>query len=155
MGDLVKKNNAVGFPNMPSLPAMFQNTLPPEVPQIQYKAGLIPIVENFVHNWKLGQIERASEREANIAENCNRRQVAMFKGIEDLLLFGPRYNLKIKTIEHELRMMDVVERRAEAELQTVQFKNMQEYAEAQMAQLDLKMRMKEAKENGLDENETD
>jgi hypothetical protein len=153
MGDLVKKNNPVAFPNMPSLPSMFQNTLPPEVPQIQYKGGLVPIVENFIHNWKLGQIERASEREANIAENTNRRQVAMFKGIEDLLLFGPRYNLKMKGIEHELTMMDIAERKAEAELQGIQFKNKQEYHEAQIAELDYKVRYKEAKSNGLFDEE--
>jgi len=143
------------FPNMAGLPAMFQNALPPMIPQIQYKPGLLTLVDNFFHNWKLKQLERASEREAEIAFNHARKMKAQFEGISELLLFGQNYELKLEKIRNSQSMMKIAEEKAQAELVEQQLKNYQLQAELQLTQLDLKIRLKEARDDGLTETEID
>lgn len=128
------------FPNMPALPQMFQATMPPPVPQINFKGG---IVKNFFHNRKLEQIEHATKQEALIAENHLRQVQAKFGAIMELLTFGQKYQLEVARLNSELRMLQINEQKAEAELIGLQLANMEKQYDAKIAELDYKTRLKE------------
>jgi hypothetical protein len=134
-------NSEIAFPQLSSLPQMFQNAMPPTVPQLQFRAGVIPIVSNFFHNMKLGQMEKAANLEASIAEHHVRKLRANLDGIKELILFGQKYELEVKAIRSQSRMLDLLEQQAEAELVNKQLINMEKQADVKMAHLDLKMRM--------------
>jgi hypothetical protein len=104
---------------------------------------VLPLLESFIHNWKLLHLKRAAEREADIAEAKLRQTQAQFKQIEELLLFGPRYELSLKKVRHESEMLDIEKQTAEANLITVQLQNMMAQIEAQKSQLELQHMMKE------------
>jgi len=144
-----KPSMDVSFPDLAGLPEMFSAALPPSIPQINYGSGL---VKNFFHNWRLEQLERASASEARIAENNLQQLVARFAAIQELLTFNQQYELRIRANRHQMRMLEITQQRAEAELFYQQLKNVELQAEAKMAQLDLEMRLKEAKD-GLAETE--
>jgi hypothetical protein len=155
MNNLPRKSSKADFPSMPGLPAMFQNSMPPTIPQMPYKPGGIkPLLEGLFHNWKLLHLERASEREANIYANHTRKMRAQFEGISELLLFGQKYELQLQTIRNSQRMLDINEQKAEAELMEQNLKNYQLQAELQLTQLDLKIRLKEARDNGMVEDDS-
>lgn len=139
----------VVFPKLNSLPAMFQNALPPTVPQAQYKAGIVPIVSNFIHNIKLEQMEKSANLEANIAEHHVRKLRANLDGIKELILFGQKYELEVKSLHSAIRLIDINEQKAQAEMVNLQLKNVNEQNEVKMSFLDLKMRLNEAKEIGV------
>lgn len=149
-----KAAKQVGFPDLAMLPQLFQAALPPIVPQLQYKPGIIaPLIEGMFHNWKLLHLQRSADREAGIAESHNRKMKAQFEMITDMVLFSRRLEFQMEDVKFQQKMLDIKQKKEEAELINLQLKNMQEQTELQIAQLDLKLRLKEARENGLIETE--
>jgi hypothetical protein len=131
------------LPNMPVLPSLFTSMLPTPVPQLIYKPGILPLLDGFIHNWKLGQLQRAAEREAAISEAKLRQTRAQFAQIEELLLFGPRYALAMDKLTHEKEMLHVTKQTAEAFLAHIQVQTYMAQIEAQKSQLELQHMMKE------------
>jgi hypothetical protein len=133
----------VALPHLPVLPSMIAQLLPAPVPRLEYKPGLFPLVESFLHNWKLLQLKRAAEREADISLAKMRQTQAQFAQIEALLLFGARYELALQKVRNEQEMLDINRQTAEANLTTIQLRNILAQIEAQKAQLELQHMMKE------------
>lgn len=122
---------------------LFTDALPPALPPMQFQSGLLP---NFFHNWKLGQLERASEREAKIAENHNRNAKAKLDTIQSFLTFQARTADMFKELEHREAM-----RRGEREIGTEQLNKLRMenqilFYDAKIGEMEFKKREMEFKE---------
>ncbi len=137
------EKSPVVLPHLPVLPSVFAQMLPAPVPQLEYKPGIFPLVESFIHNWKLLHLKRAAEREAEISEAKLRQTRAQFAQIEELLLFGSRYELAMQRVRHDQEMLDIDKHTAQANLATIQLRNVLAQIEAQKAQLELQHMMRE------------
>ena len=131
------------LPNLPVLPSLFEQLLPTPVPPLRYKPGLTPILENFIHNWKLGQIQRGVEREAAIAEAKLKETRARFAQITELLLFGPKYELALKQIRTDTELLEINKQKALVELNHQQLVNFQLQIDCQKAQFELEQMLKD------------
>jgi hypothetical protein len=137
------EKNQVALPKLPVLPTLFTPMLPTPVPPLEYKPGVLPILEGFLHNWKLLQLQRAAERESAIGEAKLRQARAQAALIEEMLLFGYRYSLEMQKITHEQGMLEITKETAQANLATIQLQNLMAQIEAQKSQLELQHMMKE------------
>lgn len=144
------------FPKLPALPAMFQSVLPTPVPQIQYQPGVATLVTNFIHNWKLKQMVRESERQATIAENKTRQLGAQKKAILELLLYGEEYKTRLKEYEFQRNVMELLEKLGQQELIKIQMENQILYFQAQQEEIEFKIKLKNYEEmaNGAAQTET-
>ncbi len=138
------------FPDLPALPEIFRAVLPTPVPQIDYRPGIVPLLDNFLHNWKLKQMEREAERQANIAEYKVRQGRAQSEAILQLLLFGEDYKARLKEINHRMEMMDIEEQKGRHEITKMQLENQIIYYQAQQEEIEYKLKLKnfEEMENG-------
>lgn len=135
------------MPDLPVLPSVFSRLLPTPVPPLEYKTGVLPLFEGFLHNWKLGQLERAAEREAAISEAKLRETRAQFDQVKELLLFGRKYELALQQLRHEQEMLDLNKKTAEARLTRLQLQNIMTQIETQKAQLEFEHMSRELGEN--------
>lgn len=138
--ELVKKEENIIAPTMPLVPQILANAMPTPVPQMQFDGGIIP---NFFHNIKLGQLAKATEREAQIAENKRRYVESSLSMVENIVTFSGRLELAFKKIKHETSMMDITENRSQAELVQIQLKNMLLQGEVELTQIELQIKKKE------------
>lgn len=91
-------------PMMPMLPELFANAMPVPMPQMEWQTGFI---KDFVHNWKLKRIEKASEREANIAEHKTRYVKANLDALRSLMTFSAETEMVFKRLDHEKKRMEM------------------------------------------------
>lgn len=134
---------AIQQPLMPIIPDLLANAMPVAVPQMEWHTG---IISDFFHNWKLKRIERATDREATIAQNKNRHVKANLDTIHEIVTFSKKMETSLKRYNHEIAMMDVAEQTAQAELVNVQLKNMLLQGEVRLNEVELKIKLKEMEE---------
>ncbi len=139
---------AVRQPNMPSpimpmFPDLLANAMPVPVPQMEWQSG---ILQDFLHNWKLLRVERATTREANIAEGKNRLVKANLDTIMQITTFSGKLELEFKRINTEKEMMDVDLNLAKSRLIEQQLKNMLLQGEVRLNEVELKNKLKEMEE---------
>jgi hypothetical protein len=125
------------------IPELIKNAMPAPVPQMSWESGFI---QDFFHNWKLGRLEKASEREANISQNKHRDVKAKLDTIHEVITFSKRMETSLKQYNHQMAMMDIEEDKAKAELIQVQLKNMLLQGEVKLNEVELKIKMKEMEE---------
>jgi hypothetical protein len=88
----------------PMLPAMFSSAMPTQTPQMQWGSG---VVNDWFHNWKLGRLEKASAREANIAENKSRTFSAYIKMMQEVMTFSSNVETQLATNRHIIQMNEL------------------------------------------------
>jgi hypothetical protein len=137
MSDIIKKD-----PIAPLMPLM-TNVMPAPVPQLQYNSGLI---QGFLHNIKLGQMEKATLREALITENMDRKLRANLSIIEQSVTFSAKLALTFKKIEMENRQLDIIEKMYQADLEEKQLKNQILYYQVKNEEMDFKLKEKNFQE---------
>lgn len=140
------------MPLLPVVPDLLQNALPAPIPQMQWDTG---IIKDLIHNYKLKRLEKSTEREASISENKRRDITAKLDTIHTLMTFSKRIEESFKASTHRMRMMDIEEQTAQAELVQVQLKNMLLQGEVKLNEVELKLKMKEMEDilNGPSETE--
>ena len=141
--EIVKKDETLVAPMnpmMPFIPQILMSAMPTPVPQMKFETGIIP---NFFHNIKLGQLAKATESEAKIAENKRRYVESSLRMVEDITTFSSRLELTFKKLKHEEKMMGITEDTATAQLIEQQLKNMLLQNEVKMSEVELKLKMKE------------
>ena len=138
------------MPLLPVVPDLMQNAFPTPIPQMPWDSG---IIKDFFHNRKLKRLEKSSAREASISENKQRDITAKLDTIHTLMLFSKRIETSFKEENHKIRMMDIQEQTAQAELVQVQLKNMLLQGEVKLNEVELKLKMKEMEDilNGSSE----
>jgi len=130
------------LPALPVLPEMLANAMPPMIPQLTYKDG---IVKGFFHNIKIGQISKSKSREADIAVSNERGVNATLGMTKSILVYSSDVSLALAENHHRQRMLQIEEQKAAAELQILQL-------EAHENHLELKAKTKEF-ESGFAEAE--
>jgi hypothetical protein len=96
MKDLMKKDNSFsGFP-VPMLP--------PAIPPIEYRSGIGTLVENWLHNKKLEQIDKAKALEASIARNSCEAFRSQCDMMMEFLTFGQRYQTTMESLKNRTAM---------------------------------------------------
>lgn len=145
MGKELKKIDQLPAPIAPMLPMpeLLQSAMPVPVPQMDWNSG---VIRDFFHNWKLKRIERASDREATIAEHKNRYVKSSLDTIEAITTFSARLELNFRQKAHDIKMLEIDEQKGQAELINIQLKNQLLHSEVQLNEIELKIKMKELKE---------
>ena len=130
-------------PIMPIMGNLMANAMPAPVPQMQWESGFI---EDFFHNWKLGRIEKASIREAGIAENKARMVRANLEIMEGLMTFSAKIEDQFDQFNHNKEIRKVELQKGQAELIEQQLKNQLLHGEVQLNEVELKIKMKQLEE---------
>ena len=144
--DIVKKDEnliAPINPMMPFVPQILMAAMPVVVPQMKFDDG---IVKNFFHNIKVGQMAKATEAEARIAENKRQYVESSLAMVESIVTFSSRLELSFKKIKHEEAMMNILKDTSNAQLIEQQLKNMLLQGEVELTQIELQIKKKELKE---------
>ena len=128
------------MPTLPIVPDLLASAMPAQIPQMTWDTG---VIKDLVHNWKLKRLVRATEREAVISENKFRDIKAKLDTIHEIVTFSKRMETSLKEYNHKIRMMDIGEQTAQAELIQVQLKNMLLQGEVKLNEVELKIKMKE------------
>ena len=128
------------MPTLPIMPEMLERAMPVHVPQLEYNTTLY---KGFKHNWKLKQLERATEREANVALNKSVMVRANLDCIEAITTFSTRLQTAFVALETQRKNFELESKMAEALLVEQQLKNCLMQTEAESAQLDLETKKKE------------
>jgi hypothetical protein len=97
-------NEIKKYEGLPVLPDILAKAMPIQVPQMKWENS---IPSNFFHNLKLKQFDRASEFEANIAENKCRAVTAYFEMMKHVINFSSELNLQQREYEHRIKMMEL------------------------------------------------
>jgi len=153
----MSENNIVPIqPSVPVIspimpPELLANAMPVPVPQMEWQTGL---VKDFFHNWKLLRVERATQREANIAENKNRLVRANLGTIMEITTFSGKLELEFKRISTEKERLEVNLNMDKSKLIEQQLKNMLLQGEVKLTEIELKIKMKEMEEILGGDNET-
>lgn len=130
-------------PIMPMFPDLLANAMPVPVPQMEWQSG---ILQDFLHNWKLLRVERATAREAGIAEGKNRLVKANLDTIMQITTFSGKLELEFKRINTDKEMLDVNLNLAKSQLIEQQLKNMLMQGEVKLNEVELKIKLKEMEE---------
>jgi len=141
--DAIEKVERPISPIMPIMGNLMANAMPAPVPQMGWESGAIT---DFFHNWKLGRVERASEREANIAVNKSRMVKANLEIMEGLMTFSARIEDQFDQFSHNKEMRKVDLQRGQAGLIEQQLKNQLLHGEVQLNEVELKIKMKQLEE---------
>lgn len=138
--------------NFDMLAGMMGPIMPPHLPQMEFHQGLLGGIK---HNLKLGQMAKASQREAEIAEYRNRTLVANTSNVEIMLTFSAKMQNALKKLEHDNRMMELAEIEKQATVKVLMLEGQlkeHQVEEAKYAQLTAKLEYElrlKAMENGL------
>lgn len=143
MNDIIEKVEKPISPIMPIMGNLMANAMPAPVPQMTWESGA---VTDFLHNWKLGRIVKASEREAVIAENKSRMVAANLDIMERMMTFSARIEDQFDQFSHNKEMRKVELQKGQASLIEQQLKNQLLHGEVQLNEVELKIKMKQLEE---------
>jgi hypothetical protein len=139
MNDLVTKQPL----EMANIMNILGHVQPPQIPSLDYNSGYF---KRKFHNWKLGDISTAYAREEEISNH----QLAIIKnrleGMMKIATFGAELENSFKRLEHEKRMMEFDEYRAQCEIRKMDAEAKEAEFSAKTAELDYKARLKSMKE---------
>lgn len=126
-------------PIMPMLPELFANAMPVAIPQMTWQSGFIA---DFMHNWKLGRIEKASEKEAMIAENKYRLVSANLQTFQEIMTFSSRVQTVFRENEYKCKMMGFAEIKAQLENEKLMIETQTARAELEKTEMENKITKK-------------
>jgi hypothetical protein len=130
-------------PIMPLMGNLMMNAMPVPVPQMGWETGAI---QDFFHNWKLGRIVKASDREATIAQNKARMVAANLDIMDRMMTFSAKIEDQFDQFSHNKEMRKVELSKGQAELIEQQLKNQLLHGEVQLNEVELKIKMKQMEE---------
>ena len=119
---------------LPVTPQILENAMPVSVPKMEWESNF---VEDWVHNWKLGRLQKAAERRAAIQSANTSSVQTSLESIKSVVTFSSELKAHFEEIEHRKAMW-------KAEQQSAELKNVILQAEAESAKLDVMMKHKEA-----------
>lgn len=143
MNDIIEKVEKPISPVMPIMGNLMANAMPAPVPQMTWESG---VITDFMHNWKLGRIVKASEREATIAEHKSRMVAANLDIMERMMTFSARIEDQFDQFSHNKEMRKVELQKGQASLIEQQLKNQLLHGEVQLNEVELKIKMKQLEE---------
>jgi hypothetical protein len=111
---------------MPGLPEIIQNAVPAPLPPLEYDTtpwGMIGA------NWKRKQIEKATERERNIAQNARDAALAKLEATHAIITFSSRVTDTLRGYEHTQNMRRYEEREAEEKIKLLELEGKKMEAE--------------------------
>ncbi len=141
--DAVEKVEKPISPIMPIMGNLMANAMPAPVPQMGWESGAI---EDFFHNWKLGRIVKASEREATIAVNKSRMVAANLDIMERMMTFSAKIEDQFDNFNFNKEMRKSILDKVRTELIEQQLKNQLLHGEVQLNEVELKIKMKQLEE---------
>jgi hypothetical protein len=141
--DAVEKVEKPVSPIMPIMGNLMANAMPAPVPQMGWESGAI---EDFFHNWKLGRIVKASEREATIAVNKSRMVAANLDIMERMMTFSAKIEDQFDNFNFNKEMRKSILDKVRTELIEQQLKNQLLHGEVQLNEVELKIKMKQLEE---------
>ena len=125
------------------LSEMFTNALPPMLPPMKFETGIIP---NIFHNIKLGQLEKASDREARIAENHQRITIAKLDVLQRFLTFQAETADRFKDLEHRETIRKLQRELGTEQLNKTRLENQNLFYESKISEMEYRKRDKEFQE---------
>ena len=140
MNDLIEKPVN---PIMPIMSSLMANSMPAPVPQMGWESG---VVADFFHNWKLGRIVKASEREADIAANKSRMVSANLAIMEGLMTFSAKIEDQFDQFNFNKENRKTLILKGQAELVEQQLKNQILHGEVQLNEIEIKIKIKQLEE---------
>lgn len=132
--------NHLPAPMAPMFPDLLANAMPVPVPQMEWQTGLL---HDFFHNWKLLRVERATGREASIAENKNRLVKANLSTIKEITTFSASLKDSLEEYDHKSQMRRITLETEKSKLVEQQLKNMLLQGEVKLNEVELKIKLKE------------
>jgi uncharacterized membrane protein YgaE (UPF0421/DUF939 family) len=136
--------------SMQMLAELFTNALPSANPPMQFQGGL---VNNFFHNWKLKQLEKASDHEATIAINHYWAGKAKLNLVQDFITFQSRTTDIFKEFEHREETRKLERALVSEQLNKIKLENQALYFETRISEMEFKKREKEFKEEYEDKKD--
>lgn len=140
MPELLNPMQSMMMNGMPELPNIIKRSMPVAMPQLQYNRGPLGM---FVHNYKVERIARASDNERRIAENSLATVKAKFEAIHEVVTFSAKVSDTLGDYEHRktMRALEVQEKNADIYIKQAQARQMG--FEANLAELDYKVKSKQ------------
>jgi len=143
MSEIIEKVEKPISPIMPIMGSLMSNAMPAPVPQMGWESGM---VQDFLHNWKLGRIVKASEREAEIALNKSKMVAANLDIMERMMTFSAKVEDQFDQFSHNKEMRKVELQKGQSELIEQQLKNQLLHGEVQLNEVELKIKLKQLEE---------
>jgi hypothetical protein len=97
MSNLVKRD----FPNLPAIPDMLTTMMPPSVPILEYKTGVVSIFTNLIHNIKEAQIEESMQHHAGMMEAAVRTVKAQKQILMEMMLMGEEMQAAFQSVRNK------------------------------------------------------
>jgi hypothetical protein len=144
---MLAKTNKHNLPPMPLPPETLSGVMPRLIPPIQYENS---IISNFFHNWKVGQIERETERRAKIAQNNHAETSARLQMMTEIITWQAKTQDVFQLYFHLEEMRSRERAIKDEELNKIRLENYLLQIDAKKAEFEFKQMLKE---NG-DDNET-
>ena len=129
--------------SIPMMPELFANALPPSLPPMQFESGLLV---NFFHNWRLGQLKRGSEREADIAENYARKAKANLALLAEFMTFQAKVQDQFRELDYNEKKRNLDIEIMAAQRDEIKLKNQNLYYETRISEMEFRKREKEFEE---------
>ncbi len=118
-------------PIMPLTGDLVAHAIPEQYPQIRFDAGIIP---NFFYNIKIGQVAKASEKEALIAEYKDRAVTAKTNSIFSIVTLSAKIEDQFDLFRHNKEMRIVELDMTKQLLMSQQLSNMKAQLEVNILQ---------------------
>lgn len=117
---LVNPMNNIMMNGMPNLPEIIQSAMPKFIPPARFEQNPLSLAFG---NMKVGQLEKRSLREANIAKNTTNALVAKLDAIHAVVTFSARIADSLGEYEHKKNMRSLLEERCTLENRQISLQN--------------------------------
>ena len=103
---MAKNKNELTNVSAPMLPMlqMLGNIMPSQIPPMKYSSG---IFGNFIHNWKLEQMEKAAKMESEISRFKRLQVVDTINNMTDAVTLSERLSLALKEYRTRSEALDL------------------------------------------------
>jgi hypothetical protein len=143
MNEAIEKVEKPISPIMPIMGNIMANAMPVPIPQMGWESGAIT---DFFHNWKLGRIVTASDREATIAQNKARMVAANLDIMERMMTFSAKIEDQFDQFNFNKEGRKVLLQSGQAQLVEQQLKNQLLLGEVQLNEIEVKIKKKQLEE---------
>jgi hypothetical protein len=149
MSKLDKKYSGLPVLDIPQLPDIFSRLMPSQTPELTFDKG---IIRGTIHKWRLKRMADVSGHEATIAVNRCTVTTETSTALETAIMFGPRIQHQMRTMDFETRMMDLAEKKEEAVVAQEVFKAKSMEIDYEEAKLNYETKLKEIRNATQDED---
>ncbi len=143
--------------NMPGLPQIIQNAMPPELPRATFEQGSLSL---FFGNIKRKQLVKSAEAEAKLARFAHEQTESKLATIHSLVTFSAKvadtlglyeHNKSMRFVEIQqgyavLRNLELDTKEKEARIQQIQYQTALIAQEVEAVKLDNRIKLKNARD---------